>query len=367
MKFQRIKYLEWVRENLPAVEHDLATASLTPCELGEIDIDPAEIEINGPDFGEYPPLLERLEHTYNVTREKIVLTQGASMGIFLTLNAVLEEGSEVVLEVPNYEPFYRIAKAIGARVKILERSFEDHFQLSLEQLERKVSSRTDVIVITNLHNPSGVATNPEKLKTMGQIARENNAQLVCGEAYLESVFEHSLPPICSIADNGISIGSVSKAYGLDGLRIGWVFCEPALKQRIESIRNYMSPRNTFPAQQIAAEALNKRDTLLKKGKKQVRRNKQILQEWVDDRNDVEWVPPDGGPVCFFKISANIDVWDLITTLKEEYGTLVVPGDFFWARGFIRIGFGKESDQLRTGVKHLGSALDQLEPRRNLYS
>jgi aspartate/methionine/tyrosine aminotransferase len=367
MKFQRIKYLEWVQENLPAIEHDLATASITPCELEDLDIDPSGIEINGPNFADYQPLLEHLEQIYDLSREQIVLTQGASMGIFLALNAVLEEGSEVVLEVPNYEPFYRISKAIGARVRILERSFEDHFQLSLEQLERKISSRTDLVVMTNLHNPSGVATHPEKLQTIGQIARENDAQLICGEAYLESVFEHSLPPICSIAENGISIGSLSKAYGLDGLRIGWIFCNPSLKERIKSIRNYLSPRNTYPAQQIAAATLEKRNVLLEKGKELVRRNKQILQEWVEKREDVQWVPPDGGPICFFKITSNVDVWDLTTTLKQEYGTLVVPGDFFWAKGFIRIGFGQETQRLRTGIEHLGSALDELTPRRNFYS
>ncbi len=366
MKFRRIKYLEWIKNNIADVEYDLATPSFPPCTLEDLSIHPEQIQLNGSKSNEYEALQEQIETTYNVPRERTVVTHGVSMGIFLTLNALLEDGSEALLEVPNYEPFYRIAKAIGARVRILERSFEDHFQLNLEQLERKISKRTDVVVITNLHNPSGVATNPEKLRTIGQIARENQARLICGEAYLETALDHSPPPVHKNTETGVSIGGLSKAFGLDGLRIGWIFCDEPLKREIHSIKNYMTPRTAVPSQQFAAAALNERETILNRSRKLVRQNIDLLENWVENRDEVTWVPPDGGPICVLKIINNIDTWDLITKLKDEYGTLLVPGEFFWAKGFVRIGFGRKSEILQTGLNHVGTALDELTSRPSIY-
>ncbi len=366
MKFRRIKYLEWVKENLRTVEHDLATASITSCTTDDLDLSISDVRLDGRNFYGYRELVDEIARSYDVPAENIVVTHGASMGIFLLLTTLLETGSEVILEVPNYEPLYRIPKAIGARVRILERTFENQYQISLEQLERKISPKTEAIIITNTHNPSGVATNLEKLKTMGQIARENDARLICGEAYLESVFEHPIPPAFTEAENAISIGSLSKAYGLGGLRVGWLFCDRETRSSIHSLENYISPRNTFPAQVIAAKALRQKDRLLERGKKLVRTNRDLLQNWIHQRSDVEWVPPDGGPICFFKITSNLDVWTVMKKLKEEYDTLVVPGDFFWAKGFIRIGFGNETEHVRTGVENLGKALDDLSSRPDFY-
>jgi len=367
MNFQRIKYLEWVKENLQTVEHDLATASVTSCTVDDLDLSLSDLRLDGRNFYGLQELVDELARSYEVPARNIVVTHGASMGIFLLLTSMLEQGDEVILEVPNYEPLYRIPKAIGARVRILERSFDNQYQISLEQLERKISPETEAVLITNTHNPSGVATNQEKLRTMGQIVRENDARLICGEAYLESVFEHPIHPAYTLAENAISIGSLSKAYGLGGLRIGWIFCDEEHKSAMHSLENYISPRNTYPAQVIATHALKRRNQLLERSKEQVRKNRDILQSWVERRKDVDWVPPDGGPICFFKITSNLDVWNVMKTLKEAYDTLVVPGDFFWAKGFIRIGFGKDSEHVRTGLENLGKVLDELSTQPGFYS
>ncbi len=367
MNFQRIKYLEWVKENLQTVEHDLASASVTPCRLEDLDLDPSELALSGRNYYGLPELVDAIATTYEVPTKNIVITHGGSMGIFLAMTARIDREDEVLLEVPNYEPFYRIPKALGARVKILERSFDNRYELNLEQLERKISSRTEAVLLTNLHNPSGVALNEEKIETICQICRENGASLICGEAYLESVLEHQIPPAFQISDQAISIGSMSKAYGLGGLRVGWIFCDEELKSKIHSLENYVSPHNTYIAQEIAVQALKQREDLLQRGKKLVRENFDILSDWVDSREDVEWVPPDGGPICFFKIPKKVDVWELMKQLKKEYNTLVVPGDFFWAKGFIRVGFGNKPDHVRKGIENLGEALDELKTRRGFVS
>lgn len=367
MDFQRIKYIEWIRDNLHTVEHDLARAAVEPFTLEDIDLDPGEIEISGRNFYGLPRLVDHLSSIYDLPEEQIVVTHGASMGIFLTLSAILNEGEEVLLEVPNYEPLYRIPKAIGARVKILERNFENNYQLNLEQLERKLSRQTKAIILTNLHNPSGVATNQEKIETICRIAEDYEARLIMGEAYLETVFEEPIEPAHTISQNAISIGSLSKAYGMEGLRVGWILCDTPLAEDIQSVKNYISPQDSYPSQVIAAHTLENRDKLLEQSKDLVLDNYDILQNWIEDQENVEWVPPDGGPICFFKIPREIDIWNLVKQLKSEYSTLVVPGDFFWARGFIRIGFGRSSENVKTGIQNLERALDDLQTRPTFYS
>lgn len=348
------------------VEHDLARASVTSCTMEDLDMDPTRIQLDGRNFFGLPELRDALSSTYEVPSSNIVVTHGASMGIFLVLTSLLERGQEVLIEVPNYEPLYRIPKALECRVKILERDFEGGYELDLEQLNRKISSRTEAVILTNLHNPSGTSIGESKLRTISRILRDHDARLICGEAYLESVFQGSLPPAFRVSDRNVSIGSMSKAYGLGGLRVGWVFCDEELKDDIHSLENYMSPQNTYPAQQIAVHALRERDRLLKRNRDRVRENYEVLEAFVESREDVDWVPPDGGPICFFRIPREVDVWDLMKHLKEEYNTLVVPGDFFWARGFIRIGFGNEREDVEQGIEHLGRALDDQKRGGSIY-
>lgn len=367
MEYQRIKYLEWIRENLLTVENDLARAAVDPISLDDLDLTPEDISISGRNFYGLPRLVEKLSSIYDLPEEQIVITHGASMGIYLTLSAILNEGEEVLLEVPNYEPLYRIPQAIGSRVKILERSFENNYQLNLQQLERKLSKQTKAIILTNLHNPSGVATNQEKIETICKIAEDHNARLIMGEAYLETVFEKPIDPAHTISQNAVSIGSLSKAYGLEGLRVGWIFCDPSLAQEIQSVKNYISPQDSYPSQVIAAQALEQREKLLERGKNLVLENYNILKDWINNHENVEWVPPDGGPICFFKVPREIDIWNLVNRLKSEYNTLVVPGNFFWAKGFIRIGFGGSSEQVKTGIENLEKALEDLGTRPSFYS
>ncbi|MBI4563279.1 MAG: aminotransferase class I/II-fold pyridoxal phosphate-dependent enzyme [Planctomycetes bacterium] len=360
MIFTKINYLEWARRYMGSVRYDLARSNLKPLTRDELDLSGDAVDVRRMDSLGHPGLRKLLAARYGVSPERVFITNGATMGIYLACAATLLAAEEVLLEAPNYEPLYRVPLHLGAEVKTIERRFEHGWQIDLEALERRVSRRTKVLLMTNFHNPSGVATNPDKMLTLGQIARDHGARVIVSEVSLDNAFSPGHKPAVRYGDHMISIGSVSKVYGLDGLRIGWVVAPESIVERIAQIQDYISGGISAPSQSLALAVLAKADTLLDRSRRIVQENLKILGEWIRRREGCGWVEPEGGTVAVVRLPPKIDAVDLSNYLREKHGTLVVPGDYFWLRGFIRISLGVEADLLRTGLKHLGSALDHFQ-------
>lgn len=366
MNFEQIHFLEWARENMGSAEFDIACGNVPPTTLEELGVELSDIRLSSPGHFGDPELRDAVAALYGVRAARVHLTSGATMGIFLAFAATLQRGDEILLEVPNYEPFYRIARYFGVEVKILDRLFEKGFQIDLEELERRISRNTRVIVMTNLHNPSGVATNPEKLQTLKQIAREHGATVIVSEVYRDGAFTPP-PPACSFGDNMITVSSLSKVYGLEGLRVGWVVCDEKLIPFLHRVENYIIGENSAPAQRIALTAVRKIDVLRARARKNIQENIGVVRDWMKGQNDLQWVEPDGGTLCFPKLMHGLDALELSRLAKEKYRTLVVPGDFFWARGHIRLGFGGRTETLRRGLENLSKAIDELKRRKHIYT
>jgi aspartate/methionine/tyrosine aminotransferase len=285
------------------------------------------------------------------------------MGIFLVCSAVLKAGDQAILESPNYEPLYRCAQHAGAEIKMLERRFERGFQFDLEELERMVGRSTRAILLSNTHNPSGAATSPEKLQTAGQIARDYGATVISAEVYLDNAFTPGLRPAASLGPNLVSIGSLSKVYGLGGLRIGWIVAGEPVLRRARQILDYLECELPAPSLRIAATALRKAPELVLRCQQIATRNLKVVSEWVARRGDVQWIEPQGGTVAMVRLPAGVDSQVLAKLLQEKFSTLVVPGEFFYTRGQVRISYGMDEEILRQGLKNVSKAIDQLKARR----
>jgi hypothetical protein len=359
MEYKKIGLLEWLGQNVGKVKYDLASGFVKPISLKEFGITSPDIDIveNKENL-----LCEILSKRYDVKPKNIFITNGATCGLYLLYCALFETGDECILEVPNYEPLYRLGSLFGLRMKILERTLEDDFQIDLEELQRRISRATKAIIVTNLHDPSGVATEREKLITIGQIARDYKAYVIVDEVYLDSAF-NSHRPSATYGSNFISINSLSKVYGLPGLRVGWIITnDETLINKLQRISGYISPRLSLPAYSIACIALQKRDFILERTKTIISENIKIISDWISKEEKLRWVKPDGGTVAFVKLPPLIDDIKLSTLLRENFDTLVVPGYFFWAKGFIRISFGQDSKILVNGLASISSAIAQLRRR-----
>jgi aspartate/methionine/tyrosine aminotransferase len=363
MEFEQIRYLDWAKTNMGKVKYDLANGAIPSLTAAELEIDPKELVLTTKHYYGDPELISLVAQTYSVPEKNVLLVPSASFGMFLAYQTVLSRGDEMLLEAPNYEPLYRLAQWLELYVKMLDRPFDKAFQIELESLERRISRKTRAVVMTNAHNPSGAVTNPEKMRTIGQIARSVGAFVIVGEVYLDCSFNGLPPASATLGENIITVSSLSKVYGLGGLRLGWMLMPENLIEKATNIMSYSANECASPSQSIAIKAFQKLPWLRERAKAIVTRNFWILREWFAQRTDIQWVPPGGGTVCFAKLPTGIESRDLVNRLKEKYDTLVVPGDFFWAKGYVRIGLGGPEDILRAGLKNLGSALDDLNKRK----
>jgi len=366
MQFQPIGYLEWMKDHFGRYKFDLANSSVRPLTPADLGLTPKDLEFTGENYHGHPALLKAIADRYGVSPANVVLTDGASMGIALVAFALLEQGTQLLLEAPNYEPLYRLPASIGADVRILERPFEKGFQVDLESFQRRISRDTRAVWLTNLHNPSGVMTDPEKLRAVCQVARDHGTTVVCSEVFRDLVFEREAPaPVFKLEPSAVSIASLSKVYGLDGLRVGWILCNEDLARRIEIVRNHLSVMGSFLCEQVTLVAFRQLDRLLARSRGIVSENLPILREFVDQREDLDWVPPDGGTMAFLHLRSGVSSWDFTKFLHDRYSTLVTPGDFFWAKGFVRVGFGGDREVLRNGLKNLGDALTEWRRIRHV--
>jgi aspartate/methionine/tyrosine aminotransferase len=360
MTFRKIDYLEWARTHMGRLKADLAKSNIKALTKEDLGLSLDQIAISSPTDDGVVELRELLAKRYGVPTSGVLVTAGATMGIYLACCAAVDEGDQVLLESPHYEPLGRALEARGAEIQTLERRFERGWQVELEELERKAGRSTRAIVLTNTHNPTGAATSPEKMMTIGQIARESGATVIVSEVYLDNAFAPGQKPAATLGPNLVSIGSMSKVYGLGGLRIGWmVGPEPFLKKARLAL-DYIECDLPSPSESIALAALKKGPELILRCQQIAMRNFKIIREWIEKRGDLQWVEPGGGTVCMVKLPGGVDAQALSTLLREKYGTLVVPGDFFGIRGFIRLSAGMDEDILRQGLKNVGKAIDQLK-------
>jgi len=360
MTFRKIDYLEWARTHMGRVKTDLAKSNIRALTREDLGLSLDEIQLATPTDDGVVELRELIARKYGVPAANVLVTAGATMGIYLACCAAVDEGDQVLLESPNYEPLNRALEARGAEIQTLERRFDRGWQIELEELERKAGRATRAIVLTNTHNPTGVATSPEKMMTIGQIARDSGATVIVSEVYLDNAFAPGQKPAATLGQNLVSIGSLSKVYGLGGLRIGWIVGPEPILKKARLALDYIECDLPAPSESIAVVALRKAPELILRCQQIAMRNFKIIAEWIEKRGDLQWVAPGGGTVCMVKLPPGLDSQALSTLLREKYGTLVVPGDFFRVRGFIRLSAGMDEDVLRQGLKNVGKAIDQLK-------
>lgn len=362
MTFRKIDYLEWARTHMGRVKVDLAKSNIKGLSKEELGLSLDQVRLSTSTDDGVVELRELLARRYNLPSSQVLVTSGATQAIYLAAAAIVGDGDQVLLETPNYEPLYRTLEERGAEIKMLERRFERGWQIELEELERLAGRSTRAIVLTNTHNPSGAATSPEKTGQIGQIARGVGATVVVSEVYLDNAFAPGQKPAAALGPNLVSIGSLSKVYGLGGLRIGWMAGPEEVIRKARLVLDYIECDLPAPSESIALAALRKGPELVLRCQQIAMRNFKIIREWIEKRGDLQWVEPAGGTVCMIKLPHPVDAQALAALLREKFGTLVVPGDFFYVRGFIRVSAGMDEDVLRQGLRNVGKAIDQLQAR-----
>lgn len=358
------EHIEWVRL-LPKVKYPLMISginSLSTKELLGMGFKFGNIPLFGPMQRDgYGPIAwkNELARRYKVKPDHITLCAGANMAIYLLCAALLKCGDEIIVESPSYEPFRCAPASLGAKIRFLPRRMANRYQPDPDELQRLITPRTKVILISNLHNPSGVKLEDKTIKGLINVAEKYGVYLACDEVYLDFLWEKRGKTFCNYSPLAITLSSLTKVYGLGLMRAGWIMAHPKLTYLFSRTYDYMPGNDSYPAQMIALYCLKHIAKLVKRTKDIVADNVSIVRDWVNNDPRVKWVEPDGGIICCIKLPPGINSRKFQEHLLKKYDTAVVPGEFLNASGYIRIAFGIKHNILKKGLANISGALDDM--------
>jgi Aspartate/tyrosine/aromatic aminotransferase len=350
-------YMRWAKLHSGA-KHNLATSGMASYSIAKLGI-PQGLDINGPNSYGYAPLVEAIARRFGVPRECVFTTAGTAMANHLALAATTEPGNEILAEQPTYEPLPSAAKYLGLKISRFQRPFSAKFQPDLGDLERNLTPATKLIVLTNLHNPSGVLMSNETVRQVGQLAGRVGARVLVDEVYLEMLYDVR-PQTAFLLDpeRFVVTSSLTKAYGLSGLRCGWVFAAKEVVERIWAINDLYSATPVFAGEQLSVIAFENLERIGQEMKQMLAENHELLKDFYASREDLEVVPPEHGTVSFPRLLKG-KVEDLLGLLRQEFETTVVPGSFFESPQHFRVGIGGKTEDVGVALQQLGNGLDRL--------
>lgn len=349
-------YMHWFKYQKP-VRYNLASSEVPHFRLDSLPLTIADLDLDGASHYRYAPLRQRIGARYGVDPASIVTANGTSMANFLAMATLVAPGDEVIFEQPTYGPMLSAAQFLGADVKRVERIAGNDFRLDLNQVERLAGPRTRLIVITNLHNPTGALTTEADLQAIGTIAGRCGAKVLVDEVYLDS----AVPPRRTSALLGpqfVVTSSLTKVYGLSGLRCGWIFAEPELAERIWRLNDLFGVNQPHQSETLSCFALDHLEEVAAGNAERLAANRQQFNQFVATRDDVECMQAEHGITVFPRWKGG-DVEPLHQLLQSKYDTSIVPGRWFDMPDRFRVGLGADIEMLKEGLVRLGAALDEL--------
>ena len=291
-----------------------------------------------------------LYKTLNI--ENIVPTHGASGANHHVFYSLISPGDRVVSIMPTYQQLYSIPESYGADVQILHLSKENNYLPDLEKLRRLVTPETKMICINNPNNPTGALMSEQMLREIVEIARSADAWILCDEVYRHLSQEDDwCPSIVDLYEKGISVSSMSKAFSLAGLRLGWIAThDMSVVKSCLSHRDYNLVSCGVFDEMLAAAALKHSDKLLERSRKIVRENLQILDDWVGSEPHVSYVKPQAGTTALVYYDLDISSYEFCEEMYKKTGAFVTPGDCFEVPHSMRIGYAYGKQDLIDGLK-----------------
>lgn len=292
-------YMYWAKTSSTA-KFNLATSGVGNLKLSELRVSLDDLEITHGGYG-YQPLVQSIATRYRVAPESVVTAAGTTFANHLAVAALIKPGDEVLFEHPAYEPMLAVVHYLGAEVKRFSRRFENGFGVVAEEIESLVTPNTRLIVVTNLHNPSSSLIHDATLKQLGEIARRVGARVLVNEIYKETLFEESPTTSFHLGNEFVVTSSLTKAFGLSGLRCGWIFAEPELAKRMWLLNDLFASTPVHSGERLSVIAMQQLAEIGARAQQLLDRNRKLLNEFLDTREDLEVVRPEFGTVMFPRV------------------------------------------------------------------
>lgn len=349
-------YMAWAKHH-PHARYDLTGSNLLPCTLDDLPGARETLELHEPNDEGYPPLLEAIARRYGMGVEQVATGAGAAGAYFLALGALVRPGDTVLVEWPGYDPQSGAARFLGAEVRTFPRAWEDGFRLDPRRIADAITPGTRVVVLTNPHNPTGAYASPAELREVAAVADTVGAKVLVDEVYLDALTGVDTTPAARLGEPFVSVNSLTKSFGLSGLRIGWVLSDADTVLRVRRTRDVVDGIGATPSERLGVLAFARMDDLLERARRILAPNGARLREFVEGRPELEWVAPIGGAVAFPRLAGADDAGAFVERARTSFGVGVVPGRFFGAPAHFRVAVSGRPDILHSGLEALGHALD----------
>ena len=294
--------------------------------------------------------------------DHILVTTGAIEANYLLYNVLLEPGDHVIAPYPAYQQLYEVPRAIGCDVSLWHVGPETGYRYDVAALEAMITPKTKLIVVNTPHNPTGAMLSPSEAARVYALASSVGAAVIGDEAYRWLDVPGGEPfagPMFDRGPLGISVGTLSKPFGLPGLRIGWIAANRDIVEKCWGLRDYitLSPGKLNDA--LAQLGLKHRDVIVARNTRIIEANLKVAAAWIAERPYLSWTPPRGGLLALIKYDRQIPSLELADRLAEEQSVMLAPGSAFGYENHLRLGIGQRPDIFAEGLRRAALILDAL--------
>lgn len=344
------------------IKYNLTESSFADMTFGELGLDLNRLPVAYCDHRGKPELRELIARESGLpSPNHILMTPGAAGALFIIATTLLEPDDHLLVVRPNYATNLETPRAIGCHVDFYELKFEEGFDIDLDRLTRQLHPKTKYISITVPHNPTGTVLSEARLRAIIALAESRGIKLLVDETYREMTYGGPLPVAASLSASAISVSSLSKTYGLPGIRMGWIASQDeSLLETFLAAKEQIVICNSVIDEEIAWQFMRRKAEWLPKIQSEILGRFEIVKSWYAGQDELEWVEPRGGVVAFPRIkpALKVDVDRFYQILQDQHGTYVGPGHWFeMDRRFFRLGYGwpKNAD-LAAGLQAISAAV-----------
>jgi aspartate/methionine/tyrosine aminotransferase len=340
-----------------AARFNVATSGVLDCTLADLNLSIDDLALHGPNAGGYAPLRDKIAERFGVSAECVVIPGGGcSFANHLAFAAMVAPGDEVVVEQPTYELLTSTLGYLQADIRTFERTPANGWRLDPERVAAAITPKTRPVVMTNLHNPSSAYEADESIQAIAAAAERVGAMVVVDEVYRELMFRDGVAKTAFRPDGNIVVtSSLTKAYGLSGLRCGWILAPAALAYRMSRLNDLYGVAPPHVAERMSVVAFDRLPALRERANAMIDANRAAYRALLSGHNKLEQVVFDQGTTVFPRL-LDSDGDAFAERLKTQFETSVVPGRFFGMPGHVRIGLGGEVAKTRAALERVAEAL-----------
>jgi aspartate/methionine/tyrosine aminotransferase len=354
MKQRHSDYMYWAKTRQRA-KYTLATSGVGSFPLKELPFTPDQLEINGNTQYGWEPLKRAIAGKCGVAPDCVVTADGASGANFLAIATLIEPADDVLIESPAYELVVSAALFCGANVIRFERREEDGYALDAREVRRSMTPATKLIVLTNLHNPSSVQASEAALREIGDLARSAGARVLVDEVYRDAIYEKTPASAFHFGSEFVITDSLTKVYGVSGLRCGWILADPDLAWRMYRLNDLFSSIPVHAGNLLSVIAFEHLDKLRQRARMVVEADREAWNRFLDSQPRLYAPRTDWGTTAFVRLLDG-DTERFVERLREEYDTSVVPGRFFGSPAHFRLGMGVDHAMFVEGLRRMSELL-----------